>query len=1105
MDNSLSSIIKRSYPFPISVYYKRYSKEERIVKKGKEDYKNLFLSMIDLFEITTRYLSIVSLSSYVKNGLMDPSLNIRIGEILTNKMALGHWFELFRETTRFYKENSKEMFMPELVPFLFENKTILLFDQLIALRNKKKGHSYTLTPNEYKELYEENIKLLEKILERLQFLANYTLISPIELEDNGHIIKVYNDFMGDSINEKDKHITIQSPAKEEEILLLKFNEYDQFDTLLLSPLTYYGYLEDTWEEYLFMHEENKINKQELKKLEYIGINSTAKTQKISINESEVSRLMWFEMFKEVLTSLLQMNGQILQQASQPNHSKKKDYYFHDQKTLMETYSKHFVSRHFVHEKFSSIHQNYSSGYFLFIGSPGQGKTAIAADLVNRNNHAIHHFISGNAGRNNEKSMILSLMQQIEQKMNIETNPSDDPNDLKREFAHMIESYSEWLLKEDKKDLIIIDGLDELDGSDDHLTLSYFPDFLPSNIYVVMLSRPINNLINLKSKITEEFTIPTMTLTEVHEIVSAIHADINDDLVSSLFYYSQGNPLLLNGILQEIGALSEIDINKIPRSIEEVFEHFIDQLYHSEDFTAIDILGLLSCTVGGLNLNTISSILKQRKHYVVKSLKRLDQFLVSLGGKIQLYHKKLSEYLLSPHYKYSFSSHEIEEYQDILIDYSLSHLDKQDDFISENIIRLLYIRNKTEFLKDIFQQDMFQQPAIAFLTELFRKKEGIDLLPIILQDSQTEIIEVVIAALEQAVSFGELNYSEQILTEYLGDLEQPKYQSKVHYLLAIIYKEKGQLQKAYDQFRYIRTELKEHLTRREGLLVDFEFANTAREFSEADIANQTYKEVLDQASLETEADFYLNAKRYLLNREHVQGRYLEADNGFKEIIRIAYEKGFRNIWADINKTYGLVYFEQERYEEAAEIFLNAFHVYKERNDLINLGRIYNDLSETYAYLDLNKAAYYADKAFNINSRIQKKLEIANSYRCFAIINRHKGEFTEALNWINKAIELYTEIGYKSGVGKAYYHKSLILFKLEEFDEMIDAVNNCHKWFIRKNSLSHGVYVLKAFLLQTVFYEKTGQAEKIQELQSKYPPIEPFEGIAEFKERIKLRYI
>ncbi|MDN3017984.1 HAD hydrolase family protein [Paenibacillus sp. BSR1-1] len=309
MDDSLSHKIKHSYPFPIAVYYKKFSKEERLVKKGQKNYEPLFVSMIDLFEMTTRYLSIVSLSSYVKNGMQLESLNQRISDLLTKKLSLGHWFEIFRETTRVYNDKPEDMFIPELVPFLFERKTIQLFDQLITLRNKKKGHSFRLSPLEYKELYEEYIGHLITILERLQFLSNYTMISPIEIEQDGYLIKVFNDFMGDSINEKDQELQISTKTNEEEILLLKKNGIGQYDSLLLSPLTYYDYIEDRWEEYLFLHEENKINKHELKKLEYVGINTTAKTHKISINENEESRLMWFELFQQVLDKIAIGDGE----------------------------------------------------------------------------------------------------------------------------------------------------------------------------------------------------------------------------------------------------------------------------------------------------------------------------------------------------------------------------------------------------------------------------------------------------------------------------------------------------------------------------------------------------------------------------------------------------------------------------------------------------------------------------------------------------------------------------------------------------------------------------------------------------------------------------
>lgn len=51
-------LIKKRYPYPIATYFAKMQKEELLISKNKSTYQKLFLSMIDAFEITLRFLLI---------------------------------------------------------------------------------------------------------------------------------------------------------------------------------------------------------------------------------------------------------------------------------------------------------------------------------------------------------------------------------------------------------------------------------------------------------------------------------------------------------------------------------------------------------------------------------------------------------------------------------------------------------------------------------------------------------------------------------------------------------------------------------------------------------------------------------------------------------------------------------------------------------------------------------------------------------------------------------------------------------------------------------------------------------------------------------------
>ena len=59
-------LVKKQYPYPIAIYYAKMQKEEMLISKKKSSYQKLFLSMIDAFEITLRFLGVIVIKELIR-------------------------------------------------------------------------------------------------------------------------------------------------------------------------------------------------------------------------------------------------------------------------------------------------------------------------------------------------------------------------------------------------------------------------------------------------------------------------------------------------------------------------------------------------------------------------------------------------------------------------------------------------------------------------------------------------------------------------------------------------------------------------------------------------------------------------------------------------------------------------------------------------------------------------------------------------------------------------------------------------------------------------------------------------------------------------------
>ncbi|SCW51458.1 hypothetical protein SAMN02910400_01097 [Lachnospiraceae bacterium C10] len=157
-------LIKKQYPFPIATYFAKMQKEEMLISKKKSSYQKLFLSMIDAFEITLRFLGVVVIKEYLDTEKPNEDFNKLLIEKLFKKMSLGDWLSIFRDGSRYLAEE-ENLFFPELNAYAIRKgsdkpknaKIMESYDKFINVRNKFKGHSTNCTEKEYHNLCKADV------------------------------------------------------------------------------------------------------------------------------------------------------------------------------------------------------------------------------------------------------------------------------------------------------------------------------------------------------------------------------------------------------------------------------------------------------------------------------------------------------------------------------------------------------------------------------------------------------------------------------------------------------------------------------------------------------------------------------------------------------------------------------------------------------------------------------------------------------------------------------------------------------------------------------------------------------------------------------------
>ena len=184
-DRNLLRVVTHELPEPVADAGTAFFAEAR---SSSPDWFRAFHRLIDAFEVSVSFAAITAALSYVRSGVRSASATQAIEALRDqSKLSTGFWWLLLRETLRPFEGSKDALFWPDLYDLYFRGDGKVqagarLLDAVPGLRNRLKGHAFTLPAGRYQAVVEEQTPVLEDLLMSLQGLAAYPLVRVMSVE-----------------------------------------------------------------------------------------------------------------------------------------------------------------------------------------------------------------------------------------------------------------------------------------------------------------------------------------------------------------------------------------------------------------------------------------------------------------------------------------------------------------------------------------------------------------------------------------------------------------------------------------------------------------------------------------------------------------------------------------------------------------------------------------------------------------------------------------------------------------------------------------------------------------------------------------------------------
>ena len=315
--------------------------------------------------------------------------------------------------------------------------------------------------------------------------------------------------------------------------------------------------------------------------------------------------------------------------------------------------------------------DFPSGYIVITGEPGIGKTALAAELVKRQD-CVHHFNNAVANIRSPHAFLTNICPQLMQKCALKRTPI--PTEAARDGRFLRDLLSEAAQKAPEGPIVIVvDALDEADDSCLPVRANrlFLPRDLPERVFFIVTMREKDDERLLVSNYRHVPVIEDDPRNQedvrayVHKFMAG-HAPkmrqrvqewkvSKEQFVDKLIRNSEGNFMYLHHVLRAIerGKFREGGVDELPHGLRAYYHCHWNQMRRGNEAeferSHEPVIGILATTFEAVSVAQVAEITRVSARRVGKIFKDWWEFFhVERGPNLEklhrLYHASYQDFL-----------------------------------------------------------------------------------------------------------------------------------------------------------------------------------------------------------------------------------------------------------------------------------------------------------------------------------------------------------------------------------------------------------------------------------------------------------------------------
>ena len=329
----------------------------------------------------------------------------------------------------------------------------------------------------------------------------------------------------------------------------------------------------------------------------------------------------------------------------------------------------FVGRQFVFDALDEFLKKNRSGYFVIQGEPGIGKTALLAQLVKTRGYP-HHFTVAGSNIRTPRQFRANACAQVIARYDL---PHDFlPDDATEHSNFLVRCLGEAAAKpENRPVVLVVDALDESEyrNLDPRVNVLYLPRSLPEGAYVVVTSRPLDDLKLETSNQQQLFVEPSSdgNLLDIRTYVEDFlqsddslrarlteRGETEDVFVNTLVNKSEGNFIYLRYVLPAIaeGRTIPTKVAELPQGLSQYYRgHWSQmQIANPDEFNELyaPIVCVLAVVREPVTVDQLHKWTNKDRASIWRAIAQWREFLEEeiAGGveKYRLYHASFQDFL-----------------------------------------------------------------------------------------------------------------------------------------------------------------------------------------------------------------------------------------------------------------------------------------------------------------------------------------------------------------------------------------------------------------------------------------------------------------------------